>query len=141
MVRNVLQKMKFLIEKLRVENQSIMAFGETNQLNREADKHRMNGDYIKAGELTLEAARISSKYGMDPRVSRWGIMYNAGAHIENALAEYYVAIRDLIDAEVPHLITAAKMEANKFLETVLLDPEYHDYAKTSGLYSILKNSY
>lgn len=138
MIKKAIQKIKSLAEKLRVENNSIMAFGKTNQLNREADESRMNGNYRKAGELTLEAARISSKYGMDPRVSRWGVMYNAGAHIGNALAEYSVAIRDLIDAGIPHLITAAKMEADKFLETVLLDPEYHHYAKLSGLYSLLK---
>ena len=140
MVRRVLQKMKFLIEKLKVENNSFMAFGKTKQLNREADKFRMNGNYRKAGELILEAARISSKYGMDPRASRLGAIYSTGAHIGNVLAEYYVAIRDFTNAGIPHLITVARMEANKFLETVLLDLEYHDYAKTSGLYRILKNS-
>lgn len=123
------------VEKIRVGIESLKAFDKVGRLQKEAAKYRLMAKtaqtkkkeryFFEAGMRMLEAARISSKY------------YNRGAHLENALAMYYVAIEDFNRTNEPHLIVGTEIEAKNFLNVLLADKKYHRYAKNTGLYELL----
>jgi len=134
-------------EKVRVRRESGGAFIEVEELNKKANRFRLiaqksstkekEGYFFDAGILTLKAARLSSKYGLNSLVPESELYFNRRRHIERALALYSTAIEDFGRAGEPLLIIGTEREAEEFLNTLLADKKYHGYAEYSRLYSTL----